>query len=300
MANLPNFLIIGAPKCGTTALYYCLEQHPEIYMSPGKEPAFFAFENDPPAYRAPFGKEARANKRAIVSLSEYVALFDGVRSEKAVGEASTTYLYHPRAPKRIHAHIPEAKLVAILRNPIERAYSSFLHQIREGREPLEDFKEALLAEEERLAENYGNLWRYVDLGLYSQQLERYYSIFEKNQIRIYLYEDFSEAPESMLVDLFQYLGVDPTFRPKNGRYNVTGVPRSRKLQSLIKQIAGISLLKSMIPRRRRRQAKEFVNRVNLRKPIMPEDTREYLIDMFRDDTLRLQDMISRDLSRWLR
>lgn len=299
MALLPNFLIIGAPKCGTSALYFCLEQHPEIYMSPIKEPDFFAFENDPPTYRTPFGNEARANKRAIVTLREYVALFDDVRSEKAVGEASTIYLYHPSAPKRIHAYIPDARLVAILRNPIERAYSSFLHQIREGLEPLEDFEQALLAEEERLAKNFGVLWRYVDVGLYSQQLERYYSVFDRSQIRIYLYEDFSETPEKMLIDLFQYLGVDPTFCPRRGRFNVTGVPRSRILQSLIDQVAGNFPLKSLIPRRPRRRASWFVRGLNLRKPDMSEDARRYLNDVFRDEILKLQGMLSRDLSRWL-
>ncbi len=122
--TMPNFLIVGAMKCGTTALYYYLEQHPQIFMSPVKEPNFFCFE----------GREGLDSGNSITDIAAYRGLFRGVSSERAIGEASHCYLYEPRAVERIKHYTPDARLIAILRSPIERAYSHFLHAVRNGTE----------------------------------------------------------------------------------------------------------------------------------------------------------------------
>src|SRR3712207_6354190 len=132
--TMPNFLIIGAMKSGTTALYYYLEQHPEIYMSPVKEPNFFS------------SQEQENAADAVTDIGTYQHLFRGVSGEKAIGEASHSYLYEPGAAAEIRRYLPEAKLIAILRNPIDRAYSHFLHMVRSGTEPLDDFAQALQEE----------------------------------------------------------------------------------------------------------------------------------------------------------
>ena len=129
--TMPNFLIIGAMKSGTTALYYYLEQHPDIYMSPVKEPNFFSSHK----------QENAAD--TVTEFGIYRQLFSGGSGKKAIGEASHSYLYEPGAAAEIRRYIPEAKLIAILRNPIERAYSHFLHMVRSGTEPLDDFARAL-------------------------------------------------------------------------------------------------------------------------------------------------------------
>jgi len=129
--TIPNFLIIGAAKSGTTSLYHALKQHPKIFMSPVKEPNFFALEGGELNY--PQGTvDPRYLAQCITTKEEYNQQFEGVSNEIAVGEASPIYLYHPQAPVRIKNCLPNVKIIVILRNPIERAYSNFLHHIREG------------------------------------------------------------------------------------------------------------------------------------------------------------------------
>ncbi len=123
--NKPNFLIIGALKAGTTSLFNYLMQHPQIYMSPVKEPKFFALVGE---YLDPKKREILG--KCVVDIEEYRALFDNVTTEKAIGEASAIYLSSRRAPGRIQHYILNVKLIAILRDPVERAYSHFLHNVR--------------------------------------------------------------------------------------------------------------------------------------------------------------------------
>lgn len=132
--TLPNFLVIGAHKAGTTALYNYLKQHPQVYMSPAKEPRFFALEGKNLKFLGP--KKDPGNRCRFTTLEAYRELFQGVSSEVAIGEASTLYLYSQEAPKRIQHYIPDAKLIAILRNPIKRAYSNFVHAMQDDREVL--------------------------------------------------------------------------------------------------------------------------------------------------------------------
>jgi hypothetical protein len=179
--SLPNFLIIGAAKAGTNALYHYLRQHPQVYMSPWKEPKFFAFESEADlGFRAADGKDAPVNASVILDQAEYEKLFDGADHALARGEASTHYLYVEDSPRRIKALIPKARLIAVLRNPVDRAFSSYQHLVRDDLEPL-DFGPALDAEPRRIAEHYAYLYRYTDMGFYSEQLDRYERIFPEEQ-----------------------------------------------------------------------------------------------------------------------
>ncbi|RMH75155.1 MAG: sulfotransferase, partial [Cyanobacteria bacterium J007] len=205
--TLPNFLILGAPKAGTTALYYYLEQHPEIYMSPVKEPNFFAFEGKQPDFKGPKDDEAWTNKCSIVNLNDYENLFDAVTDEKAIGEASTLYLYIPQTAQRIYQYIPHAKLIAILRDPIERAFSHFLHLRRDRREWHRNFIKAISEEEQRVDRNWAPAWHYLHTGLYFEQIQRYRQYFSEEQFKIYFYEDWKNNPESFVKELFAFLGV---------------------------------------------------------------------------------------------
>ena len=144
--SMPNFLIIGAAKSGTTSLYAYLEQHPQAYLSPKKEPEFFSYEGREVDFNGPKGEE-QANhgikQHITANIEEYRALFRGASDEKAIGEASTMYLYSPQAPSRIKHYIPKVKLIAIFRNPVDRAYSTFSYLTLQGREPLSEFSQAL-------------------------------------------------------------------------------------------------------------------------------------------------------------
>jgi hypothetical protein len=290
--TMPNFLIIGAMKSGTTALYYYLEQHPELYMSPVKEPNFFS------------SQEQENAADAVTNIGTYQDLFRGGSGKKALGEASHSYLYEPRAAAEIKRYVPEAKLIAILRNPIDRAYSHFLHMVRSGTEPLDDFAQALREEEVRIHKER-TFQDYIGRGLYYNQLKRYFGTFPQEQVRVYLYEDLSGAPISTVQDAFRFLKVDDSFVPDVSlRRNVSGQPKYKTLDGLLRRQSRIKhAAKIYLPARMRwRLSKTFddLKTRNLAEPPpVQSKVRRHLIGVYREDILKVQELIHRDLSGWL-
>ena len=303
--SLPTFLIIGAAKAGTNALYHDLRQHPQIYMSPWKEPKFFAFESEADlGFRAANGKDAPVNASVILDQAQYEELFDDASpAEIARGEASTHYLYVEKSPGRIKALIPEAKLIAVLRNPVDRAFSSYQHLVRDDLEPL-DFGAALDAEPERIAEHYAYLYRYTDMGFYSEQLDRYEKTFPADQLCVLLYDDLRSDPEGTCRRIFSFLGVDPDFLPDiSGEFNRSGVPKNRLMHRLLNPSAPMKRrLWNVTPRFARERLLDaqtrMVNR-NLQRQTIPERERDRLREVFKDEVGRLQKRFDRDLSHWL-
>jgi len=303
--SLPNFLIIGAAKAGTNALYHYLRQHPQIYMSPWKEPKFFAFETEADlGFRAANGRDAPVNASVILDQTAYEELFDDARDgELARGEASTHYLYVEKSPGRIKTLIPDARLIAVLRNPVDRAFSSYQHLVRDELEPL-DFGAALDAEPQRIAEHYAYLYRYTDMGFYSQQLERYEKTFPENQLCVLLYDDLRSDPEGTCRRIFSFLGVDEDFVPDmSGEYNRSGVPKNRFMHRLLNPSAPMKRrLWNVTPRFARERLLDaqtkIVNR-NLQRQTMPEHERDRLRGVFREEVGRLEARLDRDLSHWL-
>ena len=306
---LPNFLILGAQKSGTTALYQYLKQHPDIFMPElKKEPNFLAFDGRSPEYFEPDGSPSPINWVAVTSLDEYVGLFDGWRGEKRVGEASTQYLYLAESVIGIQHRVPDAKLLAILRNPVDRAYSAFLHAVRDGREPELDFERALGLEADRIEQRCGFIFRYRDMGLYSQQLKRYFEAFERNRIRVLIYDDFARDPVATLREIFSFLEVDPDFTPNlRRRPNQSGVPRSRFLHSVVSAKGVLRWLwrgvprstKRFLPRAYFKRAVGDVLHRNLTKPSLTSEIRARLTEDFRPDVLALERLLERNLSMWL-
>lgn len=306
--TMPNFLVIGAAKSGTTALYKYLGQHPEIYMSPYKEPHFFAFEGESLDFRGPRDR-AMMRYMTVNDPDKYRALFNGATTEKAIGEASPMYLYLPGTAERIKRHIPDAKLIVVLRNPADRAYSNFLHMVRDDREQQAEFSDALDDEERRIAENWYASWHYKRMGFYYEQLKHYYEIFDRAQIKVYLHEDLNFDTVDTLQDVFRSLGVDDSFVPDvSVRYNESGAHKSESLKNIHIYLLKPKLLKSavkpLIPLRLRRSVISSVvggiREKNLVKPSCSEETRKRLIEDYREDILRLEDLIGRDLSSWLK
>lgn len=299
--TMPNFLVIGAAKSGTTSLYYYLKGHPQIYMSAMKEPKFFAFEGENPNFQGP-GDREEINSKCITDIDSFQALFQGVEDEKAIGEASSLYLYLPKAPPRIKHHIPEAKLIAVLRNPVARAYSSYLHCVRDRGEPLEDFAQALQEEERRIENGWGPLWHYKRAGFYSDQLERYFNAFDRSQIKIYLYEDLKFDTLRMLQDIFQFLKVDDAYAPNASlKHNVSGIPKNRLLHELLNKPNPVkSAFKLFLPTEARRSFNRHVTARNLDKPPLSSEVQERLARAYTEDILKTQELIERDLSSWLK
>jgi hypothetical protein len=286
---LPNFLVLGAQKAGTTSLHNYLAQHPEIFMSREKEPHYFSLGDTagPPPPRDAFVAE---------SLSEYERLFDRVRGEVAVGESSTTYLDSARAAGRIAERLPGVKLLAILRDPAGRAHSQYVFNRKRMLEDAPTFARALSLESQRLAAGLGARYAYRAKGFYAAQLDVYLRFFDRSQLRVYLYEDLAEAPTTLFRDIFGFLGVDEGFVPDTRlRYNVSGVPRNAAAATLLRLVGPVRpWLEAWTPA-------ALMSRVG--RPLIVsqrEDPvlRRQLVEDYREDILRLEAMIGRDLAAW--
>lgn len=294
----PNFAIVGAAKAGTTSLYHYLDRHPQIYMCPNKEPRFFALENEKLDFQGP---AQQINHTSVTTWETYSQLFAGVTDELAIGEASTLYLSSPKAPARIKHYLPNVKLIAILRDPAARAFSSYVHLVRDGYETL-SFEAALEAEKERIKARWQPLWYYQQRGFYYQQLKRYFDIFASEQIQVYLFKDLVREPTKVFRDITSFLEVDDSFIPELTQENVSGIPKSRALQNLFMKKNPIkSVFKPFFPQWMRDKIRQDVLKRNLgAKPSLLPETRQKLIALYREDILQLQELIGRDLTSWLR
>jgi len=294
---LPNFLIIGAARAGTTLLYRITKQHPDVFLSEPKELRFFAKEGAPD-FRGP--GDQGVNNGWVTNWDDYQSHFATVNGETAIGEASPFYLCSEEAPQRIKSHLPDAKLVMVLRDPVSRAHSSFMYLRRSGREPLADFAAALEAEDERRKDNWEYLWHYRTLGLYSGQVERYFKLFPREQIWIGLYDDLDEDPVNFAKSVYRHIGVDDSFAPKvHSRTNASGEPRSLFLQrTLDKQNPIRALARKLVPQKYRKPIRVALTAQNLQRSDAPSETEKELRAFFRTDVERLEQLIDRDLSAW--
>lgn len=296
--TMPNFLIIGAAKAGTTSLYHYLSQHPKIFMSPVKEPMFFALEGEKLDYPGPVHEGFI--KSAVTDIETYHFLFKEVTNETAIGEASTLYLYSQRAAECIRHYIPDVKLIAILRDPVDRAYSSYLSLVSEGLEPIMEFAQAVQEEQPRI--NKGWHWgRYINRGLYYEQLKRYFDTFDQSQIKVYIYEDYKSNPIGIVQDIFSFLAIDNKFVPDTSvKHNKTILPRNKRLHSLLTKPNPIMAVAcQLIPVKLRKGISNNAKKWNLSKPKLSIELRKKLVEVYREDILKLQDLIQRDFSKWL-
>lgn len=292
----PSFLVIGAAKSGTTALCTMLTQHDGIYLARHKEAHYFAWSDARrPDFRGP--GDQILNALAITREAEYQALFALAGGHQATGEASVYYLYWPDVAARIRASLPGVKLLVILRNPVERAYSAYLHLLREERVSV-GFDAALTAEDQYVAEHYEPLWHFRRCGFYHAQLRPYFERFDRRDIAVVLFEDLKERPQAVLPQILALLGVDAGVRlDATRRVNeTTSVPKHLRLRQFVKR--RLSWLNRVVPVHRTERLRAAL--FHQRPPPLPARSAERLVEVFREDVLRLQDLLGRDLSAWLR
>ena len=270
--TLPNFIVIGARKSGSTSMEHYLREHPDVFMSPVEAPNYFSARDK------------------VTTLEAYEALFDGAAGEHAIGERSPSYLRNTDAAARIHDRIPDARLIAILRNPVERAFSDYLMQYRgdSGRQERREVDEAFTLDTP-----------YVQESLYREQLERYYDRFPRAQIRVYRLDDLAARPARLLSDAFAFLGVDDGFLPNvDVQHNVGWVPRSAALHAAYR--SGVArAVRPLLPRRARSALSVMVRRINgSAPPGVPPAIRERLFELYREDMDRLEQLTGLDLDAW--
>ncbi len=297
----PDFLVIGAARSGTTALYNYLKQHPDVFMpSRIKEPNFFCYEGLDLDVKGP-GAEFINN--SVTDPEAYAALFAEAGDAQIKGEASPLYLYEPRAPERISHHAPDVKMIAILRNPIEQAYSHFMYATRLLVEDEPDFEKALGLEEARLAKDWQPLFGYSSFPRYGAQFARYFEHFDRSQFLIETYDDFDQDPMAVLGRIYDFIGVDRDFAPDvSYRPNAGGVPKSQAFQDfLIKPNPITGLIAKVVPLEMRSKIRDKLVARNLKGKDdgMPAGARAILKERLGGDIAQLSDLLERDFSNWL-
>jgi len=296
---MPNFIIIGAAKAGTTSLYHYLGQHPQVFMSPVKETNFFALEGKKLDFRGPRDMEF-IGRFSITRLEDYKRLFIGSEDAVAVGEASPMYLYDQSAPARIHACLPDVKLIAVFRDPVERAFSQYLMFRRDGREPCPSFEKALELEPKRMKDGWEWAWAYRDVGFYGRQMKRYLALFPQRQILPLLYDDLAERPAEVLRRVFCFLGVDDKFIPDTTtRHNVSIVRRSYLVENFLQsQGRGKKVIRKILPRIALEKGYQIINSWNRYRPRLKPGLKERLMKSYVDDLRELESLLGIDVCHW--
>ncbi len=296
---LPDFLVIGASRSGTTSLHNYLGQHPEIFMCPRKSPNFFVSADSIPAREGPVARQMMG--QWVADRESYEGLFSGAREGASIGEVSPVYLQSWAAPERICGSCPEAKLVAILRAPAERAWAHYMGRKRDGLETRESFEAVL---EEELAEGLPDevaFGSYLGCSRYGHFLGRYFEVFPKEQIRVYLFEDLCDSPRDLLGDLFSFLGVDraPSATIGMSRHHPSGEVRGALRKAIWTSSVGLrTALRPMLPERVRRLAAPLFLK-DLDKPPLAPELRARIGQALAADIERCQALIDRDLREWL-
>ncbi len=258
-----------------------------------KEPNYFAFA------AAGEKRETSVFRKSVKTLDEYEALYEQASDFVAIGDVSPEYMTSPSASRMIKMSVPHARLIAILRNPVERAYSDYLMYRRDGKEQLTDFAKALEAQAERAA-NSDPTGFYISTGFYGEQLARYYELFPATQIKVFLLEDLQSDGLRELSRMFEFLGVDPTFVPDQLTiHNRSGVTSNYWISKLFQYKNFFApFARRIVPHGLRTSIRRRIED-SLQKPPLPPEVRQSLIDTYRADLHLLQRLTGKSFSHWL-
>jgi Sulfotransferase family len=312
----PDFFIAGAPKAGTDALYYALDQHPQIYMSPLKEPCFFSseirVEHFEPGLRERMKNEADSVREfihgpmterrfgGIVSeWDDYLRLFAHVKDQKAVGEGSVCYLWSRTAAAAIASRLPKARIIIVLMDPAERAFAQYLKSVSDGT-AAHSFSQHLDACFRRTDGYLGVLHPFLEFGMYARQVRRYTNVFPADQIHISLFDETLRDPRVWFSGILEFLGVDPTFVPEEvrGHYH-PNLPRFVRVSQTLQARGLWKKLGQRIPKGLQPAVKRLLYRQTELITMQAED-RARLVEYYGSDIEELQRLLKKDLSHWLR
>lgn len=288
-----DFMIIGTQKAGSSSLHYYLSQHPDIYLPPLKDVQFFE--------RDEYYRELDDVLKAI---------YKGVNDEKLIGGSDVNLLYFYHTAERLYKYNPNMKLIAILRNPIDRAYSAYWAAVRDGFESCKTFEEAISLEMDRRKGSLRErgILTYLEHGHYDEQLGYYYTVFPKEQIYVMLLEDLKDNPEQTIKDLLTWLGVKPdlTNISLSKKSNVSSLSKVPWLQKLFTKETFLSKTYRKLPPSLRILIYERIyltfreiNSKPYKYPPMSIKTRKKLINYYEPHIKRLSNMLNRDLTHWL-
>lgn len=296
LTTRPNFFIVGAPKCGTTALHNALSAHPEVFLSANKEPHFFA-------------RDLKVGRGWCVrDETDYLGLFSERVSEKQIGEASPWYLFSTTAAQEIHEFQPDAKIIILLRDPVDLIHSVHLQHLNTANEDLLDLREALSAEADRARGEripkrapFPDCLAYRSIGRLTAQVNRYLELFGPQQVKVLLLDDLRADERGYLRDVCRFLEIDESVQLSFGRRNP-----SRDLTIVDLMLKRLHYKTRLIPDVQRKIPKVikalYRGAVRLLPTARPtgisDELRSELADELRDDVAQLSRLIGRDLSAW--
>lgn len=294
--NLPDFLIVGAAKSGTTSIHHYLNEFEDISLPSPKEPKYITSK----FLNLPFKGlgDKVVNESIIKSYEDYCGLFKNSNEDQLIGDASADNLYYyKQAIPEIKSLLNQPKIIIVLRNPIDRAFSAYMHMRRELREPL-TFYEALRNEQHRIDNNFEFIWHYVNAGLYYEQVKAYLNSF--SAVKIFLFEDLKSDSKKVISEIRKFLGLNECdFELPIKRFNESGEPKFPRLKKMIMRDTIVKKkFKKMFSNKFRNGLKEKL--FSLEKVDISEADKKYLQEIFREDIKKLQNLINRDLSSWLK
>jgi hypothetical protein len=290
---LPTFIVIGAAKAGTTALYWYLAEHPAVYMSPVKETNFFAYGVD--ARGQLLYGDPDVHHFPVKTLAEYEQLFAAAGDAKAVGEASPIYLECPQAAARIRQLIPHTRIVCSIRHPVDRAYSDYQMYLRHRGKRLDPVED--LTPDARWARPDS---RWLHIGRYYEQLSRYYELFPAAQIQVSLFDDLKRDALSVAQNVYRFVGVEPGFVPDVATpHAIGGMPASRLVEGVLTNRTMATVAKRWLPVRVAHWVRRMRARNMQKAPPLPTELRKELTQPFRDDIQKTSALIGRSLDHWL-
>jgi len=292
----PDFFIVGAPKCGTTAMYNYLRQHPEIFMPPSKELHYF-------------GKDLHFSFKRL-SKVEYQKRFAKVKDEKRIGEASVWYLYSKSAAREIKEYNPNAKIIIMIRNPVDMMYSNHSQFVFNGNENVDDFSKALELENERKkGRNIPDSSHFIE-GLFyrktakfTEQIKRYFDTFGRDSVHVILFDDLKNDTIAIYRKTLEFLGVDKRFEPSFNIINANKKVRSLWMMKITRfpppVVSRVSEL--LVPRKIRKLFTKLLIKLNTKyvpRPPMNPLLRTQLLNEFRPEIEKLSTLLAVDLSLW--
>ncbi len=294
--NLPDFLIVGAAKSGTTSLYYYLRDHPQIFMPEIKEPWFFTFMNNSPDLLSP---------EIIWKFEDYIKLFEKARKNQLIGEASPSYLYkYEVSIKNIRKVYGEnykrLKIIIVLRNPTDRAWSNYMMYKMDGKEPL-DFEEAIKPDiiSWRIKNNWDIFYDYIGVGMYFDQVKAYLEEFPNT--RVFLYENLKDDVSKLLKEIYSFTDIDEAFKPNLSiKYNVSGKVKYKFLHEFMNLKKSIlkDIFKPIIPYDIRKKMKHKLSEKNITRTELSKDLRKIILNIYEKDISNLEKTLKTDLSAW--
>jgi len=288
----PDFVVVGSPRCGTTSLFFYLKQHPEIFLPQRKELHFFSYDLLARNANGPGDRDVL--RSLCASEAEYLQCFDEAKPRQVVGEISPSYLYYASVvSRRIYEKLRPVKIVILLRNPIEKAFSQYQHLVQEGRETL-SFFEALMQEKRRKELMWGDIWLYAESSLFAENVRTFLSIFGWQNVKVIIGEQLFASPRLVLQDLLQFLEVNPAVEidPSNV-YNRSGQVRLPVMARLISQESLIKRAgRRMLPGALRFRLRLLLQDLNTgRKPEIDAESRAFLRDFFHQDVRKLETIL---------